>query len=159
MIKSKTVKSKTVQVYNWFDIQEEMCKEMNISEIQFRDVKGHDGHFYKWADAKGYGQIDPAGEHRGSSNIWFTEYNNDPAGKASRPEYCDFWHVALDTIIPDTMHNDSTVTMFPLEDYEDEKESYLSDHGDWTAPFFESYNKIMLGLDPGCNGIEVEFSW
>lgn len=161
MIKPKTITSKTIQVYDWFEIQNEICQAMNITEHAFRDLKESHNHFNKWADDKGYrkNKKDSDGKDRNSSNIWYQEYMNDPTGDAMRPEYCDLWHVALKTIVPDDMHNDSIVTMYPLDDFEEEKETYTKAYGDWTIPFFEAYNKVMSELDPQNEGIEVEFSW
>ncbi len=153
------MKSKTIEVYDWFDIQAEICKEMNIDESQFRDFKDSGCHFYKWCDSKGYGNKDPEGKSRGSSQIWFKEYNQSPEGEASRPEYIDFWHLAINkSVIPDEMHNDSIVTMFAIEDYEEDKESY-TDGVDWKELFFNAYQKVMLKIDPNYEGVSVSFSW
>jgi hypothetical protein len=156
--KTITIPEKTITFYDWYDIQNEICKIMGITEHQFRDLKGRHGHFNIWCDAKGYGQKDPEGKDRGSSQIWFKEYKEDPTGDAVCPEYCDLWHFASDVVVPDDMHNDSIVTMYPLEDYDDDPEYY--DKGvDWKRAFCKAYNQVMLKLDPNCEGIEVEFSW
>jgi hypothetical protein len=44
-------------------------------------------HFDKWADAKGYTKRkkDPDGSLRGSSQVWYAEYQDDPTGAACRP--------------------------------------------------------------------------
>ena len=49
-------------------------------------------HFEKWADAQGYTERkrDSEGKHRRSSNIWYEEYQSDPAGAASRPPVKSF---------------------------------------------------------------------
>lgn len=73
--------------------------------------------------------------------------------------YKDLWHVTLDTVVPDSMHNGSIVTMYALEDWSINRHAYLKDHGDWTEPFFDAYNKVMEELDPDFNGVNVRFSW
>lgn len=132
---------------------------MGITKEQFGDLHNSHSHFYTWCDAKGYGQTDPEGKSRGSSQIWFKEYQNDPTGNAARPPYCNFWHVALGTVVPGEMHNDSIVTMHALEEYPEDKEEYIENFGEWTIPFFDAYNELMEKLDPKCKGIKVEFSW
>jgi hypothetical protein len=51
------------------------------------DSSESDGHFEKWADARGYTEhkLDPQGNHRRSSTVWYDEYNDDPEGAARRP--------------------------------------------------------------------------
>lgn len=61
-----------------------------------RDYAKSHGHFDLWCDQKGYGQIDPAGQHRGGSQIWFAEYKQDAEGDCKRPRYQDFWHWLID---------------------------------------------------------------
>jgi hypothetical protein len=56
------------------------------------------------------------------------------------------------------MHNDSIVTMYALEDYEDDPE-YYHKNVDWKKAFFEAYNQVMLEVDPENEGISVKFSW
>lgn len=61
----------------------------------------HDGRdFDRWCDAKGYTERkkDPAGKHRSSSQIWFTEYRKDPNGMAMEPPRENFWHWMLSII-------------------------------------------------------------
>jgi len=157
-MKSKTIKSQKIEVYNWYDIQDEICKVMGITKEEFRDLKKRHSHFNTWCDSKGYGNSDPEGKDRGSSQIWFQEYQNASDGSIAQPEYCDLWHLALKSVIPGEMRNDSIVTMYALEDYEEDPEYY--DKGiDWKRSFFEAYNKVMLEIDPEIKGISVEFSW
>jgi hypothetical protein len=152
------MKSKNITVYDWFDIQAEICKKMGIKKDEFRDLKHSHGHFDTWCDQQGYGKKDPEGKHRGSSQIWFKEYNESPTGKVKCPPYVDLWHLALESVVPDNMHNDSIVTMFALEDYEEEKE-YYTKGVDWKEAFFNAYNEVMLEIDPEYNGVSVSFSW
>jgi hypothetical protein len=51
-----------------------------------------DSHFDKWADARGYTahKRDPEGKDRLSSQIWYTEYQNDPHGAAAAPKKKSF---------------------------------------------------------------------
>lgn len=108
------ITGKTVTVYNWFDIQDEICRMMGIPKDKFRD------------------------------------YHKIVGG-----DYKDFWHVALDSVVPENMQNGSIVTMFPHEDIE----YSIEEHGEWARPFFEAYGKLMDELDPDFNGVLVNFSW
>jgi len=59
-------------------------------------------HFEFWCDAKGYteGKTDVEGNHRGSSQIWFAEYVEDPAGETACPKVQNFWHWLLSFMCP-----------------------------------------------------------
>lgn len=105
-----------VKVYNWFDIQSEICTLMGIAEEYFRDYHKVVGGGYK-----------------------------------------DLWHVALDSIFPDTLRNDTIVTLYRIE--ESYVEILIAKHGEWTRAFFVAYNEVMDSLDQYINGIEVRFSW
>lgn len=59
--------------------------------VCIRDFANARSHFDEWCDAKGYGEYDIEGKHRGSSKIWFAEFDKDVE---QRP-YQDFWHVLL----------------------------------------------------------------
>jgi hypothetical protein len=159
-MKSKTIiiPSQTMTVYDWYDIQDEICKLMGITNEQFRDLKNSQRHFNTWCDSKGYGAKDPSGTARNGSQIWYKEYTEAPDGQAARPPYCDLWHLAIESVVPDEMHNDSIVTMYALEDYEDDPE-YYHKNVDWKKAFFEAYNQVMLEVDPENEGISVKFSW
>ncbi len=74
-------------------------------------------------------------------------------------EYRNFWHKALDTIIPDNMNNDSIVTIYGIEDWEFNKEYYLDRYESWTLSYFQAYCDIIEELDPEFNGIQVKFNW
>lgn len=105
---------KNVLVYDWFEIQEMICQEMQIDEEYFRDYHKLVGGGYK-----------------------------------------DLWHEALDSIIPDSMHNDSTVTVFALYD----EDWYLKNKPEWTWEFYKAVVKVFDKIDPKQDGVEVNFSW
>lgn len=67
---------------------------------QTRDYLNTHSHFPDWCDARGIGvdDVDANGDRRHSSRIWYAEYQADPAGGPSRPEYQDFWHWMMDQI-------------------------------------------------------------
>lgn len=109
------IKPKTIQYYNWFDIQKQLCVLMQIDETYFRN------------------------------------YHELVGG-----DYKDFWHVCLDSIVPDTMTNDSYVWMW-AETLETYLEEYMTE--DWQKPLFEAWDKFMSDADPTDNGILVHFSW
>lgn len=154
MLTGMKVKSKTYTRYDWYDIQAKICELMNISEERFRDYYDNGSHFYKWCDARGYGKTDPEGKTRGSSNIWYKEYNEAPDGYTVCPPYVDLWHYALVTVIPEDMSNDTTVTMFQYDEEELE-----GDEPQYYTDFIQAYNKILKSVDPNDDGIEVHFSW
>jgi hypothetical protein len=152
------MKTKTMTVYDWFDIQNKICEIMGINEDQFRDLKGSDDHFYKWCDSKGYVEKDPEGKCQGSSQIWFKEYNQAPDGAAACPEHCDLNRLADGVVIPEGVRNGSIETLFPIADYEKNAKKYHKDV-DWKKAFFDAYQQTLLELDPKGEGIDVEFSW
>lgn len=116
-----------VKVYDWEDIEGEICNRVGVDTLGGRHVNPETG--------------------------------EDVGGDFLNGEYRNFWHKALETFIPDNLTNDSTVTLYGMEDWEDEKEWYLMSYGEWTEPYFQAYNDIMLELDPEYDGIEVRFSW
>ena len=119
------IEHKLVKVYNWFDIDAEICKRVGVDNLHGRYVNPE---------------------------------TNEQVG-VGEGEYRNFWHQALDSFIPASMHNDSTVTMWGIEDWEDSKDYYLKKHGKWTEPYFQAYFDIMNEIDPNFDGVEVEFSW
>lgn len=112
------IKGDEVTVYNWFDIQQEICKIMGIPENKFRD------------------------------------YHEIIGG-----DYCDLWHVALDTVIPGNMANGSIVTMFGIENVNEDIKYLMSTSGDRTRKFFEAYAQVFDELDPNFQGVLVRFDW
>lgn len=81
--------TKVIEYYDYNELAEEVCELLGRD---IRDYYGSHGHFNQWCDATGRGQTDSEGKHRGSSQIWYREYKDDPNGNAARPPYCDFWH-------------------------------------------------------------------
>lgn len=48
MLKTKqSMESKKLEYFDWKDIQKEICKEMGIEEVHFRDYNKHIGGLYK----------------------------------------------------------------------------------------------------------------
>lgn len=112
------LKPKITAVYDWNDIEKELCSLMSIAENHFRD----------------YGLV--------------------VGGKG----YKDLWHVALDTIIPPHMDNDTTVTMFEFDiDYFDDPE--YSGENAWKQPMIKAWNTLYSSIVSDNSGIEVHFSW
>lgn len=105
------IESNTVQIYNWFDIQNEICRVMGIERDKFRNY-----------------------------------------GITQR----DLWHVALDTVIPDQMANDTVVRMHGLYD---DYDYIVEEQGEWTKPFFDVYQSVFKEIDPEDKGVWVKFSW
>lgn len=84
------------KVYHIYDILNDM-KE--FKDLDYWDAKGSEGDFDRWCDYKGYGAIDPEGNIRNHSNIWFVEQKQDiKEGKWFSPEYCSFVDMFCDTI-------------------------------------------------------------
>lgn len=90
---------------------------------------------------------------------YFNPITGKKVASSSKGVYRNFWHKALDAIIPDNMRNDSIVTMYGIEDWELNKEYYLNLYESWTEPYFQAYCDIMEELDPEFNGIQVKFGW
>ena len=123
------VPSKTIQIYNWFDIQKEICRVMGIPEDKFR------------------------------------KYHDIVGG-----EYKDLWHVCLDAIIPDQMHNDTIVRLYNFDEPVSElnlgsEDQYglmyfVRNWGEWVVPFLEAYQEVMNVLTNGDYDapVHVEFS-
>ena len=83
-------------------------------------------------------QIDPK---------YFRDYHELVGG-----EYKDFWHVALEWLVPEHMANGTVVTMYSIpEDYEDEQP--------WKQVLFDAYIKVMQKIDPEDKGVLVSFAW
>lgn len=60
----------------------EMCREIDrVLGYDQRTCGKHffpdTGNFDDWCATKGYGDVDSEGKDRGSSQIWFAEYQND----------------------------------------------------------------------------------
>lgn len=110
------VTPKIVKIYDWFDIQAELCRIMGIPEDMFRD------------------------------------YHKIVGG-----QYKDFWHVCLETIVPDNMSNGTTVTMFSCYD----ADTYYEGEEAWKNEVLKAWNKLYDELDESGTdgGIEVTFCW
>ena len=110
------VTPRIVKVYNWSDIQDELCRIMGIPEDKFRD------------------------------------YHHVVGGK-----YKDFWHVCLDHIVPESMQNGTTVTLWSL----DEERFDFEEEDAWKMEVIQAWNKLYEELDESGtdSGIEVNFSW
>lgn len=76
----------------FFDYNEVVTYIEEKYKLNMNDVNKSHSHFGKWCNAKNYGQTDPAGKDRGSSQIWYAEYKTDADGEIKRPPYCNFWH-------------------------------------------------------------------
>ena len=95
----------------------EMCNE--IDKVLGYDQRECGKHFYPetgkfddWCNSKGYGEEDSEGLHRGSSQIWFKEYQQDILEeKWLDTPYMDFWHWQMDNCIGDDFSNDSYSTI------------------------------------------------
>lgn len=97
------------------DFHELMDVVCNKHGYDFRDMASSHGHFYKWCDARGLGQTDPDGKHRGASQIWFAEYKAAPDGEVTCPPYHDVWHWLLDGPFEDL--DRGGITEFAIDDW------------------------------------------
>lgn len=112
------IKCETVNVYDWFDLQVELCKIMGIQENQFRDFEDH----------------------------------------KNTGVYKDFWHVALEYIIPNQLSNDTIVKIYNayvIEDWAGEEP--------WENLVLKAWNELYFSLVEGeeneDEGILVKFNW
>lgn len=110
------ITGKQVIVYDWFEIQDDLCRIMEIPTNKFRD------------------------------------YHDVVGG-----DYKDFWHVCLDTIVPDTMSNGSIVTMFHCGEADD----WFEGDDVWKNKVLQAWNVFYNSVDTGQtdSGICVDFSW
>lgn len=68
-------------------------------KIDIRDYSNQHIQFDEWCDLKKYGEKDPEGKNRGSSKIWFAEYQKEISdGVIIERPYQDFWHFICDTV-------------------------------------------------------------
>lgn len=62
---------------------------MEYLRIKYRfdphDLARSSNHYDNWCRRKGYKSRDPNGVHRGGSQLWYTEYCEDPQGGPARP--------------------------------------------------------------------------
>lgn len=63
----------------------------DIHNVNFWDYYNSDQDFDNWSDSKGYGDTDPDGKQRSSSNIWYKEWQSDiQKGIWKKVPYCSF---------------------------------------------------------------------
>lgn len=108
---------KMTPVYDWNDIQDELCVLMGIDKKLFRD------------------------------------YHEVVGGECK-----DFWHVALESIVPDYMANGTTVTMWPSYEGWFNDEKFIGEN-EWKQVMLKAWNQLCDKIDPDDNGIEVRFAW
>ena len=110
------ITGKPAIIYDWFEIQEELCRIMGISKNDFRN------------------------------------YHDVVGGK-----YKDCWHVCLKTIVPDSMSNNTVVTMYHCDGADD---WFDGDNG-WRNSVLTAWNTFYNSIDTEHtdSGIYVEFSW
>jgi len=93
----------TVTFYDFMEMTRAIDKILGYKQ---RDAGRHffpgTGDFNDWHDKKGYPQIDSDGKDRGSSQIWFKEYEKDCADdKFKKRPYMDFWHWQMKHCVDD----------------------------------------------------------
>lgn len=93
-----------------FDIHEVMNYISEKYNFDCYDVYNSHKHFDTWCDSKGYGEIDPEGKRRSSSNIWFAEYNQDPKGMKLCPKYVNVLDWFVEKYMPDQTYNEFHIT-------------------------------------------------
>lgn len=105
-----------VKVYNWFDIEKELCTIMGIPEDMFRDYHKIVGGHYK-----------------------------------------DFWHVCLEHIVPESMQNGTTVTLWSV----DEQWLDFEEEDQWKLVVIRAWNKLYETIDETGtdSGVQVSFCW
>lgn len=100
---------------------------------------------YNWFDIQEY-----MCEYLGITKDQFRNYHSVVGG-----EYKDLWHVALETIIPDNMQNDTI-----LEIYTGHFEDLFTGEEDWKNDLLRAWNAVCkeLYVKPD-DCIFVKFSW
>lgn len=77
------------EAYDYREVISYLERKYRFSADDFSSAMKH---FDQWCDARGYGSTDPEGTRRGSSKVWFTEYQRAPDGKKKCPPHQSFWH-------------------------------------------------------------------
>jgi len=89
-------------------------KLQEIHNVNFWDYYGSGESFDKWANSKGYGETDPDGKRRGSSNIWYKEWQADiKNGLWQDPPYCPFIDMFMDDI--EDLGNDESEEIYEVD--------------------------------------------
>lgn len=98
----------TLNIWKMLEILQE------IHKVNFWDYYGSDSDFYNWCDSKGYGEFDSSGDDRGSSNIWFAEYQSDVEnGLWTEMPYCPFIDMFREDI--EDLGNDSSEDIYTVD--------------------------------------------
>lgn len=115
-----TPKAETKTFYDFSEMIEHVNKVLGYDQRQagkhyFPHLFPEISDFDSWCNSKGYGEKDPSGKGRGSSQIWFAEYNKDMAsGEWKTPEKApdmDFWTLQYEKCVGEDFQNDSYSTV------------------------------------------------
>ena len=128
MAKKELTKPTLVTVTHW-DYHQVIHYIEQKYKINVRDYANSDCHFNTWCDIHGLPQWDEKGRDRGSSQIFFTQYNHAPDGHAARPPYQDFWHIYAEYI--DGNGSYLYLSFEPLYPTGDPDDDEYPDYPDW----------------------------
>lgn len=112
--------------------------------FDYRDMAGkysdkNPNKFGNWCDRKGYGQYDSEGKHRGSSQIWYKEYQEDES--VTDVPYLDGWHYFLSYHFDDLCRGGANYMRFEYNEDSDEPDFTI--HPDWIQPVYKAiYNEV-----------------
>jgi hypothetical protein len=126
----------------------ELEKKYNIT---VRDYARTHPQFGEWCDKKGYGQIDPEGKHRGSSQVWFKQFNEDES-EIKRP-YQDFWHWMLEYVLDQVNFFNGAVIELSWPEVLTHAEAQNFDN-EWVREIIR-----LLIQEHGTERIKYDFSW
>ena len=92
--KAMKPKPRVLEVFDWNECTAFIEDKYGINT---RDYRRSHNQFDEWCDVKGYGQKDSQGEDRGSSQLWYAEFQCEiESGKVKERPYQDFWHWIID---------------------------------------------------------------
>lgn len=107
----------------------------DIHNVNFWDYYNSGQDFDNWADSKGYGDTDPDGKQRSSSNIWYKEWQSDiQKGVWKKVPYCPFIDMFMDDIedlgndMSDAIYTVDFVRMLKIAKEEDNKQFGKDDY-------------------------------
>jgi hypothetical protein len=84
---------------NYNDLINWLEKKYNFKSRGFTGIPSmlnYENHFNDWCNKHGLPQKDSEGKHRGSSQIFWKQYNEAEDGERTRPPYLDYWHYLVD---------------------------------------------------------------
>jgi hypothetical protein len=155
--KKPILKSTKIKFYNFDDLvklvdQELGCDQRDCGKFFYPESLSFD----EWHKIKKYPKKDKEGKYKGSSQIWYSEYQQEVnSGIIEETPYCDFWHKQLDSCFLDDVSNDSYNQLYVGLD--DEVTQFAEDS--WELYIQKIYNKLFKKMANKDGYVSVRISW